>query len=74
MKKALIVFEESIKDIDATVVANVHDEWQVEVAEDKADEVGLLGIKAIVKAGELLKLNCPLDGDYKSGDSWAETH
>ena len=74
MKKALIVFEESIKDIDATVVANVHDEWQVEAAEDKADEVGLLGIKAIVKAGELLKLNCPLDGDYKSGDSWAETH
>ena len=32
------------------------------------------GIQAIVDAGHLLKLNCPLDGEYNVGNNWAETH
>lgn len=30
--------------------------------------------EAFVKAGEFLKLRCPLAGEYMIGDSWAETH
>ena len=30
MKKALVLFVDSIKNLDANCVANVHDEWQVE--------------------------------------------
>ena len=74
MKKALIIFEEKIKDIDAHVVANVHDEWQVETEQTMADTVGNLGVEAIREAGLALKLKCPLDGEYNVGNNWAETH
>jgi DNA polymerase I-like protein with 3'-5' exonuclease and polymerase domains len=74
MKKALIIFSDKIKDLDASVVANVHDEWQVEAEETIADTVGNLGIGAIIEAGVQLGLNCPLDGDYHVGSNWSETH
>jgi DNA polymerase I-like protein with 3'-5' exonuclease and polymerase domains len=76
MKKALVILHKYIKlyELDAHFVANVHDEWQLEVKEEDAELVGELGVKAIIKAGEALKLNCPLDGEYKVGNNWAETH
>ena len=76
MKQALIFLQEMItkNGLDAKFVANVHDEWQIEVREDHADAVGKLGVKAIVEAGLTLKLNCPLDGDYNVGNNWSETH
>jgi len=74
MKKALILLDEKLRDIDAHFVANVHDEWQIEVKEDMADTVGKLGVECIKQAGELLKLRCPLDGEYKVGSNWSETH
>ena len=36
--------------------------------------MGQLGVKAIVEAGKALRLNCPLDGEYKVGDNWKQTH
>jgi DNA polymerase-1 len=74
MKQALVILNDKIKDLDAHFVANVHDEWQIEVREDQADEVGRLGVEAIIEAGKVLELKCPLDGEYKTGDNWSETH
>ena len=74
MKQALILFEDYIKDLKANCVANIHDEWQVEVQEDQADEVGKKGVEAIINAGKFLNLKCPLDGEYNVGRNWAETH
>ena len=74
MKKALIIFQDKIKDIDAHFVANVHDEWQLETEEMSSDTVGNLGIEAIREAGIKLNLNCPLDGEYNVGYNWSETH
>ena len=74
MKKALLIFNEYIEDMDAHFVCNVHDEWQVESREDIAEEVGMLGVKAIKEAGEHFKLSCPLDGEYNVGRNWSETH
>ena len=74
MKRALILFTEYTKHLDANVVANVHDEWQVESAVDVAEEVGKMGVKAIKDAGLSFNLACPLDGEYKVGDNWYETH
>ena len=74
MKKALVIFNDYIKDMDAHFVCNVHDEWQVEADGQLADKVGALGVKAIVEAGKHFNLNCPLDGEYNVGDNWAETH
>ena len=74
MKQALILLKDKIRDLDAQFVANVHDEWQIEVREDQADEVGRLGVEAIIEAGKVLELKCPLDGEYKIGANWSETH
>ena len=74
MKQALVILNDKIKDLDAHFVANVHDEWQIEVREDQADTVGKLGVEAIIEAGKVLELKCPLDGEYKAGDNWSETH
>ena len=76
MKKALVIFDKYIKlhELDAHFVANVHDEWQLEVKEEEAKLVGQLGVKAIVEAGKALRLNCALDGEYKVGDNWKQTH
>jgi DNA polymerase-1 len=74
MKQALVILNDKIKDLEAHFVANVHDEWQIEVREDQADEVGRLGVEAIIEAGKVLELKCPLDGEYNIGDNWSETH
>ena len=76
MKQALIILHRKItaNKLDAHFVANVHDEWQIEVREDHAEKVGKLAVQAIKEAGEHFKLRCPLDGEYKIGDTWAQTH
>ena len=76
MKKAMCILNESIKasNIDAKFVANIHDEWQLEVLSSEADRVGSLGCDAIKQAGEFYKLRCELDGEYKVGGDWSETH
>jgi DNA polymerase-1 len=52
----------------------VHDELQVSCDPAIADEVGQLGVKAIRKAGEYLKMRVPMEGEYKIGESWRTTH
>ena len=76
MKKALIIFDGYIKErnLDAIFVANVHDEWQLDCAQEHAELVGRAGVEAIIQAGRDLNLNCPLDGDYNVGNNWSETH
>tara|TARA_R100000808_G_scaffold13906_2_gene33303 strand:- start:1739 stop:3577 length:1839 start_codon:yes stop_codon:yes gene_type:complete len=55
-------------------VAHIHDEIQLSVKEDYADEVGRFATRSITEAGENLNLQCPLSGEYKVGRNWAETH
>ena len=76
MKKALSLLDSQLKlnTVDYKFVANIHDEWQVEVRESQADFVGLRAVEAIIEAGEHFNLRCPLDGEYKVGDNWSETH
>jgi DNA polymerase I-like protein with 3'-5' exonuclease and polymerase domains len=76
MKEALVILDHLIflKNLDAKIVANVHDEWQIECSVEDAEAVGKAGRQAIIQAGKNLNLNCPLDGDYNIGDGWHETH
>lgn len=76
MKQALIFFDEEIKRNGWKVkfVANVHDEYQVETKPELAELVGQAGVASIIKAGEYFKMRCPLDGNYKVGLNWKETH
>ena len=76
MKQAVVILHKKLRQskIDFKIVANVHDEWQIEVEESRADEAGQLGKQSIKEAGIVLNMRCPLDGEYKVGNSWKETH
>jgi len=55
-------------------VANIHDEFQAEVLPDKAEAFGHLAVESIAHAGKQLRMNVRLDGEFKIGNNWAETH
>ena len=76
MKRALIILnkEASKRNLDYKFVANIHDEWQVEVHKAHSEYFGNLAVKAIREAGEYYDMRCPLDAQYKIGEDWSETH
>lgn len=81
MKKAKIILDQRLQKEggftpgnDYEFVANIHDEFQIECDADIADIVGEFAAQSIRDAGEYFKFQCPLDGEYKVGKTWAETH
>jgi DNA polymerase I-like protein with 3'-5' exonuclease and polymerase domains len=80
MKKALVILDADLQSlgfipgVHYEFVANVHDEWQIEADIDKGEVIGKAAVEAIRKAGEYYNFRCPLDGEYKLGRNWAETH
>jgi DNA polymerase-1 len=76
MKKALAIFTEYAPKWNLTykLLGSIHDEYQLEAPEKHADKVGWLMVESIKAAGIALDLKCPLDGEYKIGNNWAETH
>lgn len=56
-------------------VANVHDEFQIEIHPDlNGDSVGQTAADCIREAGMYLGVRCPLAGSYAIGNNWSETH
>jgi DNA polymerase I len=76
MKKALTLLDDygKIWGIDYKFVGNIHDEIQAEVINERTETFGRLAVSCIQAAGLEWKLNCPLDGEYKVGLTWAQTH
>ena len=76
MKKALAIFTEFAPKWNLTykLLGSIHDEYQIEALESQADKVGWLMVECIKAAGVAFDLKCPLDGEYKIGNNWAETH
>ena len=76
MKVAKIILVSWIKryNLDAIIVGDFHDEFQLDCHPDDAHKVGALIVRAIRNAGEFFELAVPLDGEYKIGKNWAETH
>ena len=76
MKKGLCILADrlNLAELDYKFVANVHDEWQIEVRECQANRVGQLAVDSIIDAGKYYNMRCPLDGEYKIGGNWSETH
>ena len=60
--------------VDFMLVAHVHDEVQTLVRKGLEERVGNAAVEAMREAGEALGFKCPLDGEYKYGANWAETH
>lgn len=76
MKQALVLFHNKafVNKWPIKLVANVHDEFQLETSEKYATIVGEAMVQSIVEAGEHFNLRCPLAGEYKIGRNWRETH
>jgi DNA polymerase I-like protein with 3'-5' exonuclease and polymerase domains len=74
MKQAIVILYDLLERVDFKLVAQVHDEWQIECKPEDADFIGKSCVNAMVFAGEVLQLNCPLDGEYRIGTSWCDTH
>jgi hypothetical protein len=81
MKLALILFVHAMEKEglvwgrDYALMLNCHDEFQGE-AKDKATALfcGGAAVQAIQEAGRRLKCKIQLDGEYRLGKCWAETH
>lgn len=76
MKQALVMATERLKKngVPYRLVAQVHDEFQVETPEQYGDAVGHTFRNAIRRAGEYFEMRCPLDGEFRCGTTWADTH
>ena len=56
------------------LVGHIHDELQVMTKENLTDEIGNALVSAMQRAGVELGFKCDLDGSFKVGNNWAETH
>lgn len=59
---------------DVQQVAHIHDEFQLLVREGIEEQVGAIAVRSFQDAGKYFGFRCPLDGEYKVGRNWAETH
>lgn len=60
--------------VEYKLVAQVHDELQIECSEHDAELVGGVARQAIIDAGVELNMRCPMDAEYRIGSNWSETH
>ena len=77
MKQACVTAWDNInskQDHGAEQVASVHDEYQFMVFSDYAEWLGKMVVWAIRQAGIDFDFRCPLDGEFRVGANWAETH
>ena len=76
MKKALVILDDYAQQwkLNYKFIGNIHDEVQSEVVADQAEKFGWLAVECLKASGIHYNLRCPLDGEYKVGTTWAETH
>ena len=80
MKQALVILDRRLKmvgfieEVDYEFVANIHDEFQIEVTERYARPIAKYAEDAIQSAGEFFEFGCPLSATAQIGENWAETH
>jgi DNA polymerase I-like protein with 3'-5' exonuclease and polymerase domains len=59
---------------DYAQVAHVHDEVQLIARKEIAEDVGREAVKSFQLAGEHFNFRCPITGEFKVGNNWADTH
>lgn len=60
--------------LDYNLVASIHDEYQFEVNTQQVEQFGRITKDAMKLVEAELKVNCPLDSEFKIGNNWADTH
>ena len=66
--------EARAQNLDTHQVGFFHDETQNDTAPEDAELFGEVAVKAIKDVGKHYGLTVPLDGEYKIGNNWKETH
>lgn len=82
MKKALNIADNKIKELgynnilEYEFILNVHDEWQLEVKNDRiiVDNIANILENSIIEAGKFFHFPCPMKGNSRIGLNWSETH
>lgn len=76
MKYYLVLLNNKLKetDLDYEFVGNIHDEVQIKVKEEHAEEVARIAVETFADTTELLNFRIKLEGEAKVGDTWADTH
>lgn len=62
------------RNLDFAFVGNIHDEVQIQVKEEHADEVASIAEACFPIVEMQLGWRCRLDGEAKIGNNWADTH
>ena len=75
-KRAWAIFNDKAKEqgLEYHQLGLIHDEAQIECAPEDADTIGNLLVESMEATTEYYNMNCPITGEYKVGNSWAETH
>jgi len=85
MKKALMLLDDKliaaglknsdmVNNVDYEFVANVHDEFQIQVREKHAKLVADLSDESFIEAGEHFNFQVKVEGEAQIGKNWSETH
>lgn len=80
MKQVVVNLHESMNkhsfsyDTDWQQHAMVHDEIQISVLPNLIQKVEPIVLQSFVDAGNFFGFRCPIEGDIKTGQNWAETH
>ncbi len=75
-KQWLVEADKALREagIDAKLMAWVHDEVQLSVKPEQAEQAARIVEQAARVAGETLNFRCPVDAEGKCGDSWYDCH
>ena len=52
----------------------IHDEVQLTCTKEHKESIHKEVMKSFIQAGEFFNFKCKIEGDYKVGNNWAETH
>lgn len=74
VKRATVIAAPTWEKYGAHLMLHVHDEVQLEAPPEHAEVCGQAFIDGIKQAGEEWNFRCRLDGEYKIGASWGDTH
>jgi DNA polymerase I-like protein with 3'-5' exonuclease and polymerase domains len=72
-KRAWVIFHERCT-LPYHQLGVIHDEIQIECAPEDADDIGKQVVQAMKDTTQYYNLHCPMDGEYKIGRSWNDTH
>lgn len=73
-KVAFVLACRALRDKPVRFLLNIHDEFQTECPPEIAHETGKTMVSCMQQAGRILKCKIEITGEYKIGNTWAETH